>query len=207
MSQSKETVDYDQQDAWFQILRNMTLRTSYAIRYPWLLPILWILLSGVVLFIDYRTGPLVEFPILFIVPVVLAGLYSNHYWALGLASVLPLFRVCFYLTDLWQIPWSPVYVSINTFIRIMVLSMVALLLTQVSRQKRKLEQEVSTLHHLLPICSHCKKIRNPNNTWFPLEQYITEQTGSQLTHSICPECARIFYSDIFEEVSDEGKQI
>jgi hypothetical protein len=49
-------------------------------------------------------------------------------------------------------------------------------------------REVKVLSGLLPICSSCKKIRNDQQHWEPLEQYISGHSESQFTHSLCPDC-------------------
>jgi PAS domain-containing protein len=42
---------------------------------------------------------------------------------------------------------------------------------------------------LLPICAWCKKIRNDENYWQSVEQYIkTEIIDLDFTHGVCPEC-------------------
>jgi PAS domain S-box-containing protein len=48
--------------------------------------------------------------------------------------------------------------------------------------------EVKSLQAILPICSYCRKIRDDENYWHTVEGYITEHTGSQFSHSICPSC-------------------
>lgn len=48
--------------------------------------------------------------------------------------------------------------------------------------------QVSQLEQLLPICSYCKKIRDDQNYWQQIEGYITERTGSDFSHSVCPDC-------------------
>lgn len=50
-----------------------------------------------------------------------------------------------------------------------------------TRQVRQLEQ-------MMPICSYCKKIRDDRNYWQQIEGYITERTGSDFSHSVCPDC-------------------
>ena len=47
---------------------------------------------------------------------------------------------------------------------------------------------VKQLQGLVPICSYCKKIRNDRNYWQQLESYISDHSGVQFTHGICPEC-------------------
>jgi phosphoserine phosphatase RsbU/P len=48
--------------------------------------------------------------------------------------------------------------------------------------------KVNKLQGLVPICSYCKKIRDDKNYWHQVEQYISEHSGAQFSHGICPEC-------------------
>ena len=48
--------------------------------------------------------------------------------------------------------------------------------------------QVRQLEEMLPICSYCKKIRDDQNYWQQMEGYINERTGSEFSHSICPDC-------------------
>ncbi len=54
-------------------------------------------------------------------------------------------------------------------------------------------KNVRTLSGLLPICSHCHKIRNDEGYWKSIENYIEEHSEAQFTHSICHECAEKLY--------------
>jgi len=47
---------------------------------------------------------------------------------------------------------------------------------------------VKQLSGLLPICSYCKKIRRDGNYWQQLEAYVSEHSGVEFSHGICPEC-------------------
>jgi PAS domain S-box-containing protein len=48
--------------------------------------------------------------------------------------------------------------------------------------------EVKSLREILPICSYCRKIRDDENYWHTVENYISDHTGSRFSHSICPSC-------------------
>jgi sigma-B regulation protein RsbU (phosphoserine phosphatase) len=48
--------------------------------------------------------------------------------------------------------------------------------------------QVKQLEEMLPICSYCKKIRDDQNYWQQIEGYINERTGSEVSHSVCPDC-------------------
>lgn len=60
--------------------------------------------------------------------------------------------------------------------------------------------EVRTLLGILPICSHCKRIRieggDPKDppVWSLVEAYVDQQTEAEFSHSVCPECLREHYS-------------
>jgi DNA-binding response OmpR family regulator len=49
-------------------------------------------------------------------------------------------------------------------------------------------KQVRQLEQLMPICSYCKKIRDDHNYWQQMEGYISERTGSDFSHSVCPDC-------------------
>jgi len=74
-----------------------------------------------------------------------------------------------------------------------------------SKQKNvKLEKamaEIKKLSGLLPICMHCKKIRDDKGYWSSLEGYIQENSEAEFSHSICRECAEEHYPgiDIYDE--------
>jgi len=55
--------------------------------------------------------------------------------------------------------------------------------------------EVKMLSGLLPICGHCKKIRNDTGYWEQIEAYISHHSQAVFSHSICPECIVIYYPD------------
>ncbi|WP_419659616.1 putative PAS/PAC sensor protein [Desulfosarcina variabilis str. Montpellier] len=62
-------------------------------------------------------------------------------------------------------------------------------------EKQKLTIENKLLRELLPICSGCKRVRDENDRWWPLEIYVEYHTNSKITHTICPDCKDIIYKD------------
>ncbi|MCB2185502.1 MAG: AAA family ATPase [Deltaproteobacteria bacterium] len=67
-------------------------------------------------------------------------------------------------------------------------------------ERRKAEEEIKTLRGLLPICSHCKKIRDDTGYWSQVEEFISEHSEAKFSHSICPECIKKLYPEIAEKV-------
>lgn len=48
--------------------------------------------------------------------------------------------------------------------------------------------QVSHLEAFLPICGYCKKVRDDQNYWQQIEDYINARTGTDFSHSVCPDC-------------------
>lgn len=61
--------------------------------------------------------------------------------------------------------------------------------------KERLLKEVKVLRGLLPICSGCKRIRDENGKWWPLDAYVNQRTDTEFTHTICLDCKDVFYGD------------
>ena len=60
-----------------------------------------------------------------------------------------------------------------------------------SRQNEKLEAALARIRRLegiIPICMYCKQIRNDQDDWTQLEQYITDHSEAMFSHGICPHC-------------------
>jgi PAS domain S-box-containing protein len=68
-------------------------------------------------------------------------------------------------------------------------------LQEALKEKDQLLKKVKKLESLLPICSGCRRIRDVDNKWWPLDKFVEQQTGSQFTHTICPDCKTIYYPD------------
>lgn len=54
-------------------------------------------------------------------------------------------------------------------------------------------REVKTLSGLLPVCSHCKKVRDDKGYWNQIEAYVMAHSNAGFSHGICPECAEKHY--------------
>lgn len=51
-----------------------------------------------------------------------------------------------------------------------------------------LENEITTLKGIIPICSYCKKIRDDKESWQQLETYISNHSEAIFSHGVCPAC-------------------
>lgn len=48
--------------------------------------------------------------------------------------------------------------------------------------------QVRQLQEIIPICGYCRKMRDDQNYWSQVEEYIGKQTGSGFSHGVCPDC-------------------
>jgi PAS domain S-box-containing protein len=59
---------------------------------------------------------------------------------------------------------------------------------QMLKELQEALAEVRTLRAILPICSYCKKIRDDEDYWHNIENYISLHTPTMFSHGICPSC-------------------
>ena len=55
------------------------------------------------------------------------------------------------------------------------------------------ETEIKTLRGIIPICAHCKEIRDDKGYWNRLEAYIERFSSVSFSHGICPKCSDKLY--------------
>jgi len=67
------------------------------------------------------------------------------------------------------------------------------------RQLQEALTKLKTLQGLLPICAACKKIRDDQGYWHQVEEYISQHSGAEFTHGICPDCIRTHYGHLMRE--------
>ncbi len=72
------------------------------------------------------------------------------------------------------------------------------LLEVLSRRLRAAEKIIiNTLGSFLPICAGCKKIREKDGSWVPIESYIGGRSETEFSHGICPACAKRLYPEYY----------
>lgn len=61
---------------------------------------------------------------------------------------------------------------------------------------------IKRLKSRLPICSVCKKIRDEDNKWIELEEYIEKHSKTKFSHGICNDCANKLYPEIMDKIGN-----
>lgn len=59
---------------------------------------------------------------------------------------------------------------------------------RVARRILGLQTELKQLDGLIPVCAHCRRIRDEREVWSSLEDYVTQLTDLRLSQSVCPTC-------------------
>jgi len=65
-------------------------------------------------------------------------------------------------------------------------------------EKLKAAIKPDSFDGFFPICSNCKDIRDPKGYWHSIEEYIQSLSVTDFSHSLCPECAKKLYPDLFD---------
>ena len=59
--------------------------------------------------------------------------------------------------------------------------------------------ELQALRGIIPICTHCKKLRDDKGQWHPVERYLYNHPEADFSHTCCPECMNKHYPDLFND--------
>ena len=164
---------------------------------PWNHRWMWYLLAGAVLAADYFTSAYLLFPIFFIIPVLLVAWHGKLSHAMGFVIVLCAARLAFHLH--WGLPWGMGAALFNTAIRLVVLGLLAVLTSRVSRQTTEMRRRVRLLEGMLPICGFCKDIRDDSGQWVQLESYITRHSDVQFSTGVCEKCGAKHLGPVYQK--------
>jgi two-component system, response regulator PdtaR len=56
-------------------------------------------------------------------------------------------------------------------------------------------EKIKVLSGIVPICMHCKQIRNDKGYWNQLEVFIEKHSEAQFSHGICEPCLDKYYPE------------
>jgi DNA-binding response OmpR family regulator len=63
------------------------------------------------------------------------------------------------------------------------------------RELEEAAEHVKELQGMIPICMHCKRIRNQSQIWEKVETYIEHRSDARFSHALCTECLEKYYPD------------
>ncbi|GEM_PF-6343228 len=67
--------------------------------------------------------------------------------------------------------------------------------------------QIRTSSELLPACASCKRVCDHAGHWHVIDDGIRSSLEASFTHTICPECTRQLYPDVYTQIySDDEEQ-
>jgi hypothetical protein len=164
-----------------------------------------LVLLGMVGYLDRAAPREVSFGVFYFLPIWIVtwnfGLRAGLLGALVCALVW--FRMDRIGGPVFSGPFVPYW---RAAVMLVYFSTFAFMLASVREQLLKSAAKVKRLSGLLPICANCRKIRNDEGYWQQLEEYIPEHSDANLSHGLCPDCARDLYPDLADAwIKSSGK--
>lgn len=81
------------------------------------------------------------------------------------------------------------------------------LMRMLSQRIRAIEKTiVDAIGGLLPICAHCKKIREDDGSWVSIERYISDHSEAEFSHGLCPDCVKALYPQYAKRMTKEKEE-
>lgn len=162
-----------------------------------------ILLAFLIGVMDWLTGEEYDFFVFYFVPIALSAWYLGKQsgWAMALLSA-----VIWPISDILSHRlFSPTVEMWDEFMRLVSFFIVAVALSKIKKvlaAERALTNrlsgamaEIKQLQGILPMCSFCRKIRDNQDRWVPLEKYLLDYTDAKVSHGLCPACYKKHYGE------------
>lgn len=132
---------------------------------------------------------------LFLPVFVLSGVLQRH-WLPSLLFrllLLTLFVITWHLTHPVQQRASSLalnatfYMAFGVWIQHLMVRFRTRILARMARLASA-RREIVTLEGLVPICMHCKQVRNDQGFWEQVEAFFRRRHRTDFTHGLCPRC-------------------
>jgi hypothetical protein len=139
--------------------------------------------------LDIFTGPYVQFPVTFVIPVALSAWYGKFSHALFLALAQPIANLVIVVVMKSGIPGMPIFwIMVNSCIRASVLVLIACLIHRMASQHRELARRIGLLRSEIPVCFECGKVRDELGNWTSMRTYVSRHTDVNFTNCLCGQC-------------------
>ncbi len=67
------------------------------------------------------------------------------------------------------------------------------------KKLKKQIDENEKLRNLVPICFHCKKVRDDKGFWENVDSFISQHSNIDFSHGVCPDCMEKYYSELSDD--------
>lgn len=158
-------------------------------------PLTYVLAGASAIALDIATGPLLQFPVLFVIPIAVGAWFAGSRTAYTLAIVLPLLRLA--TSDYVEVIDHNFYLYANAAIRIAVLLFIAYFVTRCSKQHSELQ---SRNGELVKICAWSRTIEY-GGQWISFEEYLERRFHLRASHGLSPAEAERLLDSLREQKS------
>ena len=76
-------------------------------------------------------------------------------------------------------------------------------LSALNKSLKEAMEQIKTLKGILPICAHCKKIRNDKGYWEQVEKFLEQNSDLGFSHGICPDCLKKHFPDMADDILEK----
>ncbi|MFH1734441.1 MAG: PAS domain-containing protein [bacterium] len=52
---------------------------------------------------------------------------------------------------------------------------------------------------IIPVCARCQKVRDTEDQWLPVDEFLKESLDADISHSLCPPCASEVHPELFSD--------
>ncbi len=80
---------------------------------------------------------------------------------------------------------------------------IAFLGFHIVKYTKKMFRRMKYIEGILPVCAHCKKIRDEKGQWHEIESYISGQSEVEFSHGLCPACVKELYPEHYPQLHKE----
>lgn len=134
-------------------------------------------------------------------PDIKLGMISYLGFPILLPDGKPFGTIC--VLDNKENPYSTTFKELISKFRDLVQSDIAIIymnhvLGDKNKRLRDYLMELQVLRGVVTICSNCKSIRDNQDNWHPIEQYLIRHPEADFTHSICPKCIQELYPKLHD---------
>jgi|GEM_PF-1216791 len=154
--------------------------------------------AAVVFLADLLTAPDAAMGVPYVLVILISLRNSDGRLTYGLALLCTLLTLWgFHLSP--EAPGvDPVAILTNRLAALLAIwssAFIGIRLTTAVAQREAALKEIKILKGRLPICAHCKKIRDGQDDWVQLEDYLVDHSEAIFSHGICPSCVEEHFSD------------
>lgn len=134
-----------------------------------------------------------------------AGTYSievqSRFDRPGAEWTAPIMATVVVAPQIWEMLWFRI--AIGAVVGIGMVMLVRWRTSRLANRAHELEAAVNealssakVLRGLLPICAHCKKVRDDGGYWTRIEDYISRHSEADFSHGYCPDCVEKHYGEL-----------